>query len=139
MTAADRFTAAARSYVRVPFRHFGRTRTGLDCVGLLLLAARDAGVPAEEPAKYAKGRRGWDVRAWLAERLDELPRDAETRDGDVMMFADGLYPAHLGIRSTLHLRPHVIHAHLRGGMVTEEPFADHLARDFRGAFRLRGD
>lgn len=137
MTAGDRFVAAARRYLRAPFRHFGRTPAGLDCVGLLLLAARDAGIPADDPGKYAKGRRGFDVRAWLRDRLDDLPADAAARDGDVLLFADGIYPAHVGIASTLHLLPHVIHAHLRGGMVVEEPFAHDLARSYRAAFRLR--
>lgn len=137
MSQGEAFAAAARSYLRVPFRHYGRNRAGLDCVGLLLLAARDAGIAAEEPAKYERGRRGWDIRAWLRERLDELPRDAETRDGDVLLFADGRFPAHLGVRSTLHLLPHCIHAHALHGMVVEQPLDHDLARSFRGAYRTR--
>lgn len=137
MTPPNAFVAAARGYLRVPFRHFGRNRQGLDCVGLLLLALRDAGIAMDEPPKYAKGRRGWDIRAWMRDRFAEVPADAAPLAGDVLLFADGLYPAHLGACSTLHLRPHVIHAHLRAGMVVEEPLADHLARALRGAFRLR--
>lgn len=138
MTAAgDRLVAAARRYLRTPFRHYGRTPAGLDCVGVVLLALADARIPMDAPPKYEKGRRGWDVRAWMRERFTELPADATAQDGDLLLFADGLYPAHVGIRSTLHLLPHVIHAHMRGGMVVEDPFTHDLARSYRAAFRLR--
>jgi len=38
------FVEAARSYLGVPFRHLGRNRNGLDCVGLVLCAAHDVGL-----------------------------------------------------------------------------------------------
>ena len=37
----ETFVAAARGYVGVPWRHLGRSRTGVDCIGLVLLAARE--------------------------------------------------------------------------------------------------
>jgi len=41
---------AAMKYVNVPFRHMGRSENGLDCVGLLMLTARDVGhVPIDNP------------------------------------------------------------------------------------------
>lgn len=136
MTQAASFVAAARAYLRVPFRHMGRNRHGLDCVGLLLLAARDAGIVCDEPEPYERGRRGWDIRDWLRQRLDEQPRDGH-RDGDVLLFNDGMYPAHVGVRSTWHLRPAVIHAHLRHNQVVEEPLENDIRRSLRGVFRLR--
>ncbi len=42
MTPAD-VIAAARSYLGVPFRHQGRSRTGLDCVGLPIVVGRELG------------------------------------------------------------------------------------------------
>ena len=38
-----RLDQAARAYIGVPWQHHGRSRHGLDCVGLLFLASRDIG------------------------------------------------------------------------------------------------
>jgi cell wall-associated NlpC family hydrolase len=43
MSQPSALIAAARRYCGVRFAHQGRTRTGLDCLGLVLLAAADAG------------------------------------------------------------------------------------------------
>jgi hypothetical protein len=61
-TRAD-LLAAARAYLGTPWHHMGRNRRRLDCVGLLLCAARDAGLDVAEPAPYARGRRGPDMVA----------------------------------------------------------------------------
>jgi hypothetical protein len=91
--------AAARSYLGTPWHHMGRNRQRLDCVGLLLCAARDAGLPVAEPEPYARGHRGPDMVAQLALQADRIPLGA-ARDGDVLVFADGIHCAHLGFRST---------------------------------------
>ena len=41
MKNADDVVAAARAYLGVPFAHQGRTRHGLDCLGLLVCVAKD--------------------------------------------------------------------------------------------------
>lgn len=130
---------AARAYVGVPFRHLGRSRTGLDCVGLLLVAAADAGIPAEDPGAYDRGHRGWDMLAWLGARYDRLQL-SEARDGDILVFnsQDTHYPCHVGLRSTRDLRPAVIHAQAGRGAVLEERLHWHLQRQLIAAFRLKG-
>lgn len=44
--------ASARSYVGVPFRHQGRSRHGLDCLGLLVCVARDCALMYGNKALY---------------------------------------------------------------------------------------
>lgn len=43
MAHAD-FIAIARSWLGVPFRHQGRSRVGVDCAGLVICVAREAGL-----------------------------------------------------------------------------------------------
>lgn len=128
--------AAARAYIGTPFRHLGRGRSGVDCVGLLLLAAADAGIPAEDPGSYHRGHRGWDMLQWLDERFDRVPL-LEAADGDILVFnsQDTHYPCHVGLRSTKDALPAVVHAQSLRGDVREERLHRHLRPI--AAFRLR--
>ncbi len=136
MTRAAALLAAARGYLGVPFRHLGRGRSGLDCVGLLLLSASDAGIAAEDPGGYARGHRGWDMLDWLGARFDRVPT-AEARDGDILVFnsQDTHYPCHVGLRSTKDGLPAVVHAQSLRGDVREERLHRHLKPI--AAFRLK--
>jgi hypothetical protein len=135
--ARAQLIAAARSYVGTPWRHMGRSRQRLDCVGLLIVAFRDAGLEVAEPPPYAVGRRGPDMVAELAARGDRIPL-GEARDGDVLVFADGLHCAHVGLRSTWRGVPAVIHGRRDRGRVVEEPLGADASTTPRLAFRPRG-
>lgn len=139
MTAAERFVAAARGYAGVPFRHLGRSRAGVDCVGLLLLAAAEAGIETDDPGAYAAFTRGHGLSDWLAARFDRVMSLSDHRDADVLLFAGGAthLPCHMGLRATRDALPSVIHAHIGRGMVLEERLAWHLARELRAAYRMK--
>jgi cell wall-associated NlpC family hydrolase len=136
---AARLVDAARAYLGAPWRHLGRSgMLGLDCIGLVLAAAADAGLPAEftaEPPAYAKGHRGPEFLAALRARCPRIPLD-RAAPGDVFAFADGHFAAHVGIRSERQGVPHVIHAHARRRVMAEEPLGHELARSLRAAFRV---
>lgn len=138
MTAAERLLASARGFAGVPFRHLGRNRAGVDCVGLILLAAAEADVAIDDPGAYAMFHRGHDLSAWLAARFDRVLPLADHRDGDILLFASGTHlPCHVGLRATRDVLPAVIHAHIGRGKVLEERLAWHLARELRAAYRLK--
>jgi cell wall-associated NlpC family hydrolase len=129
---------AARDYLGVPWRHRGRDRNGLDCLGLVILAARGVGLAVAEPAEpYARGARGPALVEALAAHCARVPLP-DAAEGDVLAFADGAHVAHLGIRTTtLHGRPGVLHAHARRRRVIEEQLIGELADGLRSAWRPR--
>jgi cell wall-associated NlpC family hydrolase len=131
--------AAARAWLGVPWRHLGRSREGLDCIGLVLVAARACGIEADDPAPYAREPSSQRLRQELAQALDEVPI-AEARPGDVLVFNLGLYAGHIGIRAEHphYCVPSVIHAYAPRRMVVEEPLASLDAGTLTGAFRPRG-
>ena len=48
MIPAGAVVAAARGWIGVPYLHQGRSRSGIDCIGLVLQVAREAGIgPAD--------------------------------------------------------------------------------------------
>ena len=133
--AAAAFVAAARSYVGVPWRHLGRARTGVDCIGLVLLAARDAGVDLADPAPYVREPQGTRLLEGI---LAYAERVSEAKAGDVLLFRLGLYGGHVGIAS-VHPAwdvPACLHAYAPRRQVVEQPMDAELRAALIGAFRL---
>ncbi len=69
-----RLDEAARSYIGVPWLHHGRSRHGLDCVGLLVLAARDIGKPGEDYFGYTRSPEPRDLVRHLLRQVRRVPR-----------------------------------------------------------------
>ena len=133
MTGA--FVTAARSYEGVPWRHLGRSRTGVDCIGLVLLAAREAGIELPDPAPYAREPQGTRLLEGI---LAHTTRVAEAAPGDVLLFRLGLYGGHVGIASTHPTWgvPACLHAYAPRRQVVEQPIDAELRAALLGAFRL---
>ena len=129
------FVAAARGYVGVPWRHLGRSRTGVDCIGLVLLVAREVGMDLPDPAPYAREPQGTRLLDGI---LAHATRVAEVAPGDVLLFRMGLYGGHVGIAS-VHPAwgvPACLHAYAPRRQVVEQPMDAELRTALLGAFRL---
>ena len=72
---------AARSWVGVKYRHQGRGRKGIDCVGLLIEVCKDVGHPVVAPHAYSTMPQGYqllkpcDAQLWKPERQEVIPGD----------------------------------------------------------------
>lgn len=110
--AADQLIAAARSLQGVPFRHQGRTRFGVDCIGFVLLACEEAGLDLHKVIKQIPTRYGRSAELPLVEILskhcvqvfkpvpgcvlffrfpgENLPRHFGIFTGDTVVHADGM-------------------------------------------------
>ena len=133
--SADAFVAAARGYVGVPWRHLGRARTGVDCIGLVLLAAREVGWDLPDPTPYAREPQGTRLLEGI---LRHAPRVTDASPGDVLLFRMGLYGGHVGIAS-VHPAWGVsacLHAYAPRRQVVEQPMDAELRAALLGAFRL---
>lgn len=97
---ADIAVAAARSYLGVKWRHRGRSRYSIDCLGLIVAAVQAGGVKMRDRLDY--GRTPWkdglgrEMRAHFGE---PIPFE-QAKAGDVVLMcwdsAPGI-PAHVGI------------------------------------------
>jgi cell wall-associated NlpC family hydrolase len=99
MSSGERALAAARGAVGVRFRLHGRDpATGLDCVGLVVLALRAAGVGAAVPSGYAL--RSGD-RAQIAATIAAagLVPVADVRAGDMLLMRAGPGQLHFAIQT----------------------------------------
>lgn len=66
--------AAARRYMGVPFVHQGRTFAGLDCLGLVVVAARECGIVLPDRRDYPRDPVDGELRRVLDATLDPVSR-----------------------------------------------------------------
>lgn len=124
---------AARGYIGVKYRHRGRSRVGLDCAGLLVLAYRDCGVPTSEFILYGRTpHEDGIVKHTTAALGDPIPT-RELQDGDVLIMRFARDPHHMGLVASVMYGDlqafNIIHAEGHTGRVLEQRLTpDMLAR-----------
>lgn len=78
----------ALSYIGTPFLHMGRSDRGLDCVGLLVMVAKDQGwTPTDSPyygREPARNNNSFQVADYLRQNLGE-PVDRAWQPNDVLL------------------------------------------------------
>lgn len=102
----------------VRWRHQGRNRMGVDCVGLVICSLADIGVVVPDMQGY---RRTPDPIFVEHIRNNSEPA-ASLLPGTLGIFRDGTQPCHVGIFSTMHGQLSLIHAYAGTGKVMEEVF-----------------
>lgn len=109
----------ARSFIGVPWRHQGRSRAGIDCVGLVILVGRELGVMAYDTNDYQRHVMGPGfLRHFRAAMVEKKIVDAQP--GDVLLFRDRQFPCHSTILGERKGRLTIIHAHALRRQVLEE-------------------
>lgn len=113
----DALAREALGLLGVPFRLHGRsTKTGVDCVGLVALAAWAAGHRGKAPERYAlRGGHASQFETWL--KMAGLRRVEEMTPGDVVLVQAGVRQFHLMVRAGSGF----VHAHAGLRRVVEMP------------------
>lgn len=105
---------AALEYLGVPFGHRGRSRNRLDCVGLVILAARDAGLENIRDLRiYGREPVGAILRSGLIDHLGTPKPDKVLAPNDIVLMRlhRGSEPSHVGIIAPHRFGLGLIHAH----------------------------
>jgi cell wall-associated NlpC family hydrolase len=126
----------ARKYLGVPFHHQARSRkSGMDCIGLLVVVAQDLDIPIKDIANYRRKPDGVSLIKHLDEQLD--PVDA-LDVGRIVVFwkVKPTYPQHVGIWNGDKL----IHTHASAKKVVEEDAAEFMAEGWtiHSIYKYRG-
>lgn len=85
---------AARKYLGVRYLHQGRSPAGLDCLGLLVLTAKDLNYKSEDSVDYAKIPDGKILRAGIERNLE---KSSGLQLGNVLLMKFESNPQHLAI------------------------------------------
>lgn len=97
MTTRAQIVEQALTYKDVPWRHMGRSRKGVDCIGLLICVGRDLGLcaPDFDTPPYSKHPDGRMLEGF-AEHCDRIPTHA-IRPGSMLVFSYYGSPYHTAI------------------------------------------
>jgi cell wall-associated NlpC family hydrolase len=133
---------AARAHLGVTWMHQGRSREGVDCLGLVLLVAHQFALTDFDTRDYARQAKDESMLEQCREHLFEIPR-AAAQPGDVavMRFANN---RHIGIFGDyVHGGLSLIHAFSQAPRkVVEHRFSDDWLRGYgaslMGCFRFPG-
>lgn len=141
-TKGQVFADAARSLVGVPWHPQGRTRRGLDCAGVVVVAADIIGETLRDATGYRIPVMDTMLENLLVTNFD-LPEDWP-HVGDILAFtfrraSTTADPAqHLGILTSLESDPMMMVTIESGGEVRERPVSRGWFNRIVGVYRLHG-
>jgi hypothetical protein len=119
----------ARTYLDTPWRHRGRTSTGVDCIGLVCVVGDHFDVPYQDIDGYSRspdGRFVDHVKKFM------VYRDPQTAvPGCAVVLRDQHQPCHIGIITEKYGALYMIHASLARRKVVEEEWNKHWIPNVR--------
>jgi cell wall-associated NlpC family hydrolase len=121
MPGRNEFVEIVRSWIGVPWRNVGTRREGVNCLGLLVGAAREMGgledlVYKAEPYANFSRPHGEMLRK-MKEHLGVIGM-GEALPGDLALFRIGAEPQHVVLLTDPGM---VVHSWKRAGRVREQP------------------
>lgn len=136
MIEPSQIVTEARRWVGVPYVHQGRSRYGVDCIGLVL-CVRHALSPwdalSSEPRDYRRHPRDGLLLTRVRQRCTQIERP---EDGSLILirWPRTAEPSHVAIYAGGNL----IHAYQRARAVVETGFRSHWERWAHSYWRLPG-
>ena len=133
MPTREQVLAEARSWIGVPYLHQGRTRLGVDCVGLLIVVARALGLTDYDVSGYPRVPSSDFLRA-ECERLMRRIQAGARQPGDVLLMRFKRDPQHLAFVTDRGF----LHAYAGAGRVVETSMPFEWERRIVAAYALPG-
>ncbi len=97
MITPEQVVEASRKRIGIPFRHQGRTEYGLDCVGLIVKSAEEAGIDTSaDVTNYSRLPHGV-LLPILETAMVKLPDNAEWKPADVLVMKFINEPTHVAL------------------------------------------
>ena len=120
MVSREAVVAEARSWAGVRWVHQGRSRTGIDCIGLVVVVRRELGIGDYDIPSYPRTPDGSFLSHFFnagGTRVEIL----KAQPADLLLFKEARSPCHVGIITQRHGELlHMAHAHASRHKVLEE-------------------
>lgn len=132
MITTDDLIESARKYLGVKFKHQGRTSSGLDCAGLLIVSLKDLGVNPVDRTDYSIEPNPPQMLEVIESNCYEIPKN-NLKPGDVIWLKFLHDPQHLGLVTDVG----IIHAYSTRKGVVEHAINKAWERRIMKAFRIK--
>jgi cell wall-associated NlpC family hydrolase len=123
----------ARSYLGTPFKHQGRSKNGMDCIGIIIVPLNDIGFFNYENKNYRKYGLGGEIIEVLSKHCYEVKKPFKYQAGDILLFSKGS-SQHLAIYTD---KDTIIHAHNFVGKVVEHSLTKDWEQNISKVFRYK--
>lgn len=134
MITADDVIAATRCWLGVPFLHQGRSRAGVDCIGLFIAVSREVGIvaPTFDHNRYSRLPNPDELMAAVTANCTP---SASNEPGGLLVMRFRRYPQHFAL---LTREATIIHAFLSVRKVVEVGFRTPWPQRVLSCWRLPG-
>lgn len=121
---------AARKYLGIPWIHRGRSASGVDCSGLIVLCCNDLGIEVEDHNEYSIGDEWERMNDYMGRAFVDVT-DGSEEPGDILLFRGMFMTNHCGIRTDIGM----IHSWRSVGCVVEHPIDAYWRRFLKRTLR----
>ena len=135
MVTIHKIIEAARAYIGTKFKHGGRSKNGIDCIGLIECSLHDAEILTKVTTPgYSRNPVPDEFSAGLDKYFDRVPL-LEISPGDILWFAIEGIPRHVGFYTEDNT---VIHAYAKlKKEVIEHRLTPEWKNNIRRVYRIR--
>lgn len=128
----------ARSYIGTPWKHKGRSRVGIDCIGVPYVVGKELGLhDYDDSIDYGRQAHSFDFMRAIAPYGSRVKDMSDIRDADILVMRIPIFPQHVVMASHIGNRPTIIHASVEARKVVEEYMTDDVKRKLIAAFRYK--
>lgn len=131
MTTRQQIVDEARSYLGCRWHHQGRSRAGVDCIGLVIRVAHALGLSTFDIADYSRQPDPTMMRGLLALHMEPV---ASPQIGDVLLMKFEREPQHVAIVTDQG----IIHAYAQARRVVEHRLDSLWKSRIVGAYQFKG-
>jgi cell wall-associated NlpC family hydrolase len=131
MTTRQQIVDEARAYIGCRWHHQGRSRAGVDCVGLVIRVAHGLGLSAFDIADYSRQPDPTMMRSLLAQHMEPV---GQPQIGDVLLMKFEREPQHVAIVTNQG----IIHAYAQARRVVEHRLDSLWKSRIVGAYQFKG-
>ena len=128
----------ARSYIGAPWKHKGRSKSGIDCIGVPYVVGKELGLhDYDDSLDYGRQAKNFDFMRAMAPFGSRVKDLKDIRDADILVLRIPIFPQHVAMASHIGDRQTIIHASVEARKVVEEHLSDDVRRLLIAAFRYK--